>query len=396
MSVWFWIGLLAMVAINGEVQGETRERMVFCKDRAGPCAASSTLGTASRGTWAKVDDATLVSGNPPLPPVLYFSIDAYQDAMVGLDAKERAQAILHRLERVVAHPETLVFERVKADLLQVAEATVSAGHKDIEPILDAAMIVSGGESRLRSTTPGEILDMSRENLAQLMVELPKGPLLDAFAKEAATLAGLAVEVRQDARQALMPFAEPNPVYFVPSVSEKTYHVLNQLGQYPHKWHGGVVTILSPRKLAEPPWKGQAVQLLYPGSRVYLHDINELTPAQLDQRLRSRLKGDLQQAHAHFVADLAFERAIFCRLLAEPIERARVPWLARWQEAVALDTDNIRQALASAQPEANKQPKPRLAVLRADLKLGAAILRDTRPAAADKLTRAMDLLSRLAE
>jgi hypothetical protein len=231
----------------------------------------------------------------------------------------------------------------------------------------------------------------------LMVELPEGPLRAAYAKEQAALSGLAVEVRQDPKQAALPIAEPSPVYFIPSLPERTYRVFLEVGQYPHKWRGGVVAILGPRSLAEPPLQGQSVGLLYPGKNAYLQDVTRLTEAQLDRRLQARLREGRKLERANFIADLAFERTILCRLLGEPIVQARVPWLDRWRGAVALDTDAARQALTAGQADAGKERTQRLGHLRADLALGAAILNDAKAAAKDavKLARAVECLSRLA-
>ncbi len=387
---------MVALAMSASARGDFPERVVYCRARVGACTSLTALGTAAGGFWARANDAELVSGGRPMPAVLYFSPEAYEQALAGLVGKQREEAIAHRLEQVSDHPETALLARLQSDLLGLARASGERDSEDFDLLVAAAAVLRGGEERLEGATPVEILSMGREHLAQLMVELPRGPLGKAYGREATALARLTVEVRKDPTQAVLPFAESEPVYFVPSVPDKTVKVLAQLGQYPHPWRGGVVTILSPRKLSQAPWKGQSIRLLYPGKGPYLRDLLDLTPAQMDRRLHSVWKGGAKQARAEFVAGLAFEHAALLHSMVRPLAKAHVPWLARLQDIVALDTDNLRRTLAATGPEAGKERKRRLQDSRADFELAAAILRgtDRGKSRAARLARATELLAHL--
>ena len=378
--VWF-----AALGLGRVGLAEPSARIVLCDEPAGVCRAGQALGQTAAVRWVTLDDKALLAARPT-PVVLYFSSRQYDEAMAGLGGKEREQAVLRRREVVTGNLSGFLFEQLTSDLAQVA-ATAKGNDRGI--LLEAAAVLDGSERRLRGARPGELLDMAREDLAELLVELPKGPLVDRFAKEVDAVGALAAEVRKDPGHARLPFAEPVQAYLVPSLPEKQLSVLRELAAYPHKWHGGVVVLLGDHQLAQPPFKGQALKPLYPGRQDYLGDLTELTTPQLHRRLEARLRQGYDRPA--FIARRAFQHAVFYRALTVQFEEARAAWLAEWRKVVAMDTDNLGQVLAPTAPRSDPAGKPERAQLRGDISLVAAIL----PASASP-TRHAAMLARATE
>jgi hypothetical protein len=393
-SVGRLVLLLASFGLAGEGAAQAGERIVLCKERVGSCQAASVLGEVDGGAWAKVDDAVLLS-RKPLPPVLYYSNQQYDEAMAGLAGKERGQAITRRSEVVAGNLAGVLFEQLAFDLRKLVIAEGDAG---VDVLLEAAAILEGGQQRMRGTKPGELLDMAREDLAEWMAELPKGSTFEAFAQVAKLLGELAADVHGDRKRAVLPVAEAARVYLLPSVPDKALRVLRDLGGYPHKWHGGVVAIASQRQLAEPPFKvntaqGKAVKLLYPSRHAYLADLTDLTAAQLNQRLETRLgQGFDREA---FVAQRAFAHAVFFRAITHHLNDSRVPWFDAWQSIARMDAGHVRQLLAATWPGAAQERSQRRLALQSDLALAAAILQGPAHARhAAMVARATETLTRL--
>ncbi len=388
MSVGSWIMVLGAIGM-GRAAATPGERIVLCKDPAGICRQGTVLGKSTHGIWAQVADDAVLAAHP-VPRVLYFSVPEYQDAMSGLSDKERAQAILRRDEVVAGNLSGCLFAQLTRDLKDSAPGATRA---DLDALIEAAAVLDGGSERLRGSGAGELLDMASADLAQLVVELPKGPLVEAFAKQAEAVGRLATGLRKDGSRSPLPFAEPRAVFFIPSLPEKELLVLRALAGYPHAWHGGVVAIVDRHQLAQAPFKGRALEQLYPGPADYLADLTELTAAQLDRRLATRLRSGFDRNG--FVAELAFRHAILCRALTTLAQKSRMPWATEWQAIDAMDVDNLQRVLAATRPTATSEREPRVDRARGDFALAAGLLRDGDARHRAMLVKATDALSKLA-
>jgi hypothetical protein len=117
-------------------------------------------------------------------------------------------------------------------------------------------------------------------------------------------------------------------------------------------------------------KGQALRMLYLGERTYLHDVFELSPAQLSLRFQARMKRIPASERSTLVADLAFAHATWFRMLTPCLERGS--WLPGWRQIAALADENLRLALRLAYPNAGAERSTRLRELREDLALAVAL------------------------
>jgi hypothetical protein len=394
MLTGIWIMLVGAIGMGGARFAAAGERVVLCSDRAGVCQAGKVLGETAQGVWAQVGDDVLLSAHP-LPRVLYFSPQQYQDAMTGLADKERGPAIARRNEVVSANLSGVVFGQLVRDLL---EAAPGASPTDLDALVAAAVTLDGGIERLRGTAPGELVDLAGGDLAQLLVALPKGPIAEAFAKQAQAVERLTAEIRHDGKPSHLPFAEPKPVFLVPSVPDKELRVLRELGGYPHKWHGGVVAILDQHLLSQAPFKGQDLKQLYPGPTDYLTDLTELTEGQLQQRLATRLQHGFDRPG--FVAQQAFRHAILCRSVTVLAQQSRIPWAEKWRGIDIMNIDNLRLAAMPAKAafdRTRQREQMQRQQLHGNFALAAAILRDS-TSSGDRhramLAKATDSLARL--
>lgn len=376
---WTSILCLALATASAPTGPAESRRVIFCTERAGVCATARPLGNLAGGFWAEATDAELLSSRSPLPPILYFTVEDHAHAMEGLDKREHEQAIARRHQLVAAHPETWVWQTLQDDLRALAATATKAHPQELALLVDAAAELRGSSERLRGATPSETLGRLRESLAALRIELPAGPLTATYEKEADNLSRLSQAPSHGSPQAgalAMPFAEREPVYFTPSVSEKQTRVLADNGQYPYRWRGGVVAVLSPRDLDRAPWKGQALRLVYVGRQPYLRDLLQLTRAQMNRRLQARARGISPNERAEFVAELAFDNAILFRSARPGLASAQMAalpaFLPQWQQVLTLDTENLAAALSAVPGASNRAVL--LGQLRADLGLAAGILR----------------------
>lgn len=363
MRIRYWALLFGTIGLAHD--GLAGERIVMCQGRADACQAATVLGDTASGKWARIDDAALLGGTV-VPPVLYFSPRAYDEAMAGLSGKERKQAVVRRGETVSKNVHGFVFRELTSDLLQVA---FDAKGKDLEILVETASLLESGEERLFGRTVGQLLDLARKDLAELLVELPKGPLASAFGKEADAASALAAEISKDPKEALRPIAEPRRAYLVPSVPKPYERVLLlELAAHPHKWRGGVVTLVAEHDLSRPPFKGQALKQLYPDQGDYLADLTELTGAQLERRLETRLRRGYDRSG--FVARRAFHHSVHFHAVTARLKDSGPPWLDRWLKIAAMDIANLRRVLAAMAPRGGA--KRNQTDLPADFALATAI------------------------
>jgi hypothetical protein len=367
------------------------ERIVLCQGQAEVCRAATVLGDTAAGKWVRIHDRALLAGST-MPLVLYFSPRRYDEAMAGLSGKDREQAVARRREVVSKNLHGFVFQELTSDLLQVA---YDAKAGDLDLLVETAAILSSSEARMVGRTVGQLLDLARHDLAKLLADLPKGPLVSAFAKEADAAGALAAEISKDPKQALRPFAEPMRAYLVPSVSKQYQRVLSiALAGHPHKWRGGVVVLVAEHELSQPPFKGQALKLIYPGQEEYLADLSDLTEAQLDRRLAARMRNGYDRSS--FIARRAFHHAVTFHAVTARLKDSGVPWIDKWLKIAAMDSDNLRRVLAATAPRGGAKRNQEPADLSADFALAAAILSasplDAEHAA--KLASATEALSHL--
>jgi hypothetical protein len=371
-------GLLSFVLSSVAVGASAAERVVFCEKGSGSCAqAQRMLGTSVRGSWALVDDRVVLapgSKTDPIPRILYFTPGEYEDAIAGLSAKERELAVLRRLELMADGIPGHAFGLVHDDLMQVATAVRDLGNDDLGTVLDAAIVISGGANRFDNVRPVDALSDARKSLAQVLVELPAGPVATGYGKEATVLAEIDADGAHGRTLRRPPFAAPERAYFVPHMPAAPRSDPMFLDQPTYAWRGGVVRMLRPDEAAAPPWKDRKPRLVYFGRATFLRDIGSLTDAQIDRRLRARMTGVSLHELADLAVTLAFDHAVLVRQYTNPIRERQVPWLSRWNEAVALDGENLRRVLADAQPRAPDERKARIEKLRADVALAAFVLR----------------------
>ena len=395
MRVTVLFYLTAAMALPAKTRGE-QTRAVFCAERTGICAPLRPLGKAAGGFWAKVGDAELLAGRGSLPVLLYAHTPELEEALAGLDAKGREEAIAHRREYAAEHPDAWVSGMLETDMHELAAAMADTPAPELAPLLlDAHVELGGHDACALVSRPDDALRLVREDLAELIVELPDGPLAAGYGQEATALAELYrpfCRLCKDGREVPMPFAEPMPAYFVPSMSDQYFRELVHGRGSPHRWRGGVVAVLSPRDLDRPPMKGQTVRMLYLGEQLYLTDLLQLSPAQLNLRFQARMKRIPANERASMVAHRAFRHATWFRLLTLCLESTTVSWLPRWRQIAALANENLRAALRAAYPEAGPERSTRLRKLREDLALASALLdKGERPARLDHLRKLMDSL-----
>jgi hypothetical protein len=391
MKIGCWVVLLGSLGFANEGLVQAGERIVMCQRRAGACDGATVLGDTAGVKWARVADAALLAGTS-MPQVLYFSQREYDEAMAGLSGKDREEAILHRREVVSKNLSGFVYQELTSDLLQAA---FDAKGGDLEILVEAAAILGSSEERLFGRTAGQLLDLARHDLAELQVELPKGPLVKVFAQEADAAGALAAEISNDPKQALHPFAEAMRAYFVPSLSKQYQDVLKlELAVSPRPWHGGVVTLVAEHQLSQPPFKGQALRLLYENEGEYRADVMELTGAQLDRRFAARLRQ--RNDRSSFVARCAFHHAVDFHAITARLIATGPPWIDKWLKIAAADLDNLRQVLAAMAPRGDAKRNQERPDLRTDFTLGTAMLEGSpmRARHTGKMASAVQALSRL--
>jgi hypothetical protein len=386
-------GLLVAMALGWSVQAHGGERVVFHATGAGDCAPAKILGSTAKGTWGTAKDTSLLAGQACAPHVLYFSLSDYERAMAGLGRSERDKAVLRRLEIVDKQPQSSIFEALVFSLAGLAS---TVGPQELGLVVDAAAILQGGEKRFLTLSPKTAVTELQASLARLMVELPAGPVAAAYAKEAEMLAQLAADVL-NVKKASLPFAESQPVCFVGSASKEVAQAFMDRTLFPHKWRGGFVVALRASDREALSLKGRPRCPLYPGTRPYLRDLLELTDAQLERRFAAHLNGVTAQERTDFIVELAFAHATFSRLLTSPLDKARVPWLARWKDVLAADTAGLRVTLGDPSKLAEER-KTRLTALRDDLDLARAILRPAPDCERERaaIARVIEMVARLSE
>jgi hypothetical protein len=366
------------------------ERVVFCDKPPGVCA--HPLGTSmQRGAWALVDDRELesaVTGGEPLPLILYLSRGEYDEAVAGLDAKERERAVLRRA-KVLRDNGFLAPDVLWLDLRSVAAAS-RRGANDLVLVLEAAVAMSGGAKRYSGGRSADALSELRTSIATLQVELAGGPVAAGYAKEAEALGWLSGQPH------VAPFAAPIRVYFVPRMRPPPGPD-GELGfDFPSfGWHGGTLLSLRPDEAAEPRWKSRHPRLMYLDPASFMRDLS-LTDRQIDRRLRARFAHPRREEQAEIAAALAFTHAISLRLYKTVIRESSPDLLATFDEIVALDDENLRLALAAAEPHAAGDLEARAARLRADLALARLVLRGApgKKYEASVVDQAIDLIARL--
>jgi hypothetical protein len=386
--------LFAVMASPISARGE-QTRVVFCAERTGVCANLRPLGNAAGGFWAKVGDAELLASRDPLPALLYANTGELEEALAGLDGKGREEAIAYRREYGARHRNAREWDMLESDLEELAASMADATAQEFGLLLDADIELTGRDVCALVNRPDDALSLAREDLAHLLVEVPDGPLAAGYGQEASALAELYrpfCRPCKDGREVPMPFAEPMPAYFVPSLSEQDFRAFAHTRGSPHRWRGGVVLVLSPRDLDRPPMKGQAVRMLYLGEQIYLGDLLELSPAQLNLRLQARMKRIPANERASMVAQGAFKHATWFRLLTLCLERTKVSWLPVWRQIAARADENLRGALHAAYPEAGRERSKRLRELHEDLVLAQALLQPGQWSA--RVERVRKMLERL--
>jgi hypothetical protein len=377
MRIAALVCLTAGLVLPAKAWGE-QTRVVFCAERTGVCATLQPLGRTAGGFWAKVSDTELLASRNPLPVLLYANTAELNEALARLDDKGREEAIACRLEYLTQHPEAWVRDMLKTDMREVAATMADATAPELALVLDADVERGGRDACALVHRPDDALRLIREDLAHLVVELPEGPLAVGYGQESTALAELHrpyIRLAKDGDEVPMPFAEPMPAYFVPSVSDQDFRALADSRGSPHRWRGGVVAVLSPRDLKRPPLKGQAVRMLYLGEQLYLNDLANLSSAQLNLRFQARMKRIPANERVTLVARMAFSHAKWFRLLTLCLEKKKASWLPRWRQIAALADENLRSALRAAYPEAGRRRSTRLRELRADLALAAVLMRE---------------------
>jgi hypothetical protein len=318
------------------------ERVIFCAARAGACAAARPLGKTGDGWWSAIDDRAL-AGNEPVPRILYFSMAAYNEAVAGLTEKEKAQAVLKRSKESTSLSSDLLTQ-LYTDFFDLAIAG-GADRALLAVALDGAMMLAGGADRY-----GEAADGYRAE-AEALDDLETG------------------RGRQGER--FFPPADAKRVYFIPGqkVAGGFDGELPELQAF--AWHGGAISTMRPEEAASV--KGQRPKLLYYSADLFQADRAALTEAQLDRRLRARLRGVPAREQATLAAKLAFEHAVSVRQYTVTFRRRAPGSASRWDEAVRADTENLRLLLAAAR-HGDVDPKTARARLRADVALADLALR----------------------
>lgn len=358
----------AMVAAFS-VTAAAAERVIFCATSAGACAGRGrTLGKSAAGAWVEIEDGDLTANSPKalqLPPLLYFSRAAYDQALAGLSKREKEQAILKQAHDKASKPYLGLVEHVYDDCVDLAIAT--GGDADTAAVpLEAAMILAGGAESNADVPLPHVLDRVSKSLAKLRAELPdSGAAAAGYRAEAEALADLATGRRGGKGSRSLPVAEPERVYFIPGqkVARGFDGELPELQAY--GWNGGSISTMRPAEAAEI--KGARPKLLYYSNRSFLVDKGSLTEAQLDRRLRARLRGLPAGEHAALVARFAFEHAVTARQYGATLQRRSPDLLADWNEIVRDDDVNLRQVLSVARAP-GADAKAARARLRADVAL----------------------------
>ena len=392
--------LLSFVLSAVAVQASAGERIVFCEKRHTACAQPKRmLGSSANGVWALVDDRTLLAGAPAagsMPRILYFTLGEYEDAIAGLNVKERESAVLRRLEIMSDGIPAHAFGRVHDDLLQVAAAAArDLRNDDLGAAIDAAVVISGGANRFSGVRPIDALSETRGSLAKVLAEVADGLAASGYGKEAVVLTDIDRESQPGGKARRPPVAAPERAYFVPHMPAPPRPDPMFLDQPTYGWRGGVVRMLRPDEAAESYWKDRKPRLVYFGRATFIRDISSLTDAQIDRRLRTRTAGISPHELAVFAATLAFDHAVLVRQYTNPIRERRAPWLSRWNEAVAIDIESLRQALAAAQPHASDERHARIQQLRDDLALAAAVLRSG-PGDDPRISQIASVIARLSD
>jgi hypothetical protein len=364
--------LLVLVTVLVVPRPGKAERVAFCETRAGVCAhPKQILGTAvARGLWIVVDDQQLragPAGGGTAPRVIYFSRRDYDEAIAGLTASERERAVLRRLEVASENGTRLGFQVVRDDL--AATAAALSRRVELDLVLEALVAISGGMKRFIDVKPAEAVSEVRRSLARLLVELPSGPAAAGYANEAKSLARLQADIRHLPAPPPPPFESPERAYFIPGMP---YHP-DPVDGTSYGWRGGVVSVLQPADVDEPRWKTHRPRLVYVSKPAFLHDLFTLTDAQMDRRLNARMKRVPPGEAADLRLALALSHAVLERQYGAAMndQPSRV---SQWNEALALDTENLRLLLAGTEPHAPDDLPARLAKLREDVALVSVIIR----------------------
>jgi hypothetical protein len=351
------------------------ERVIFCATPAGACAgAGRTLGKSEAGAWVEIDDADLIANSAQtqqLPPVLYFSRAAYDQALAGLSKREKEQAILKQARDKASRPHLGLVERVYDDCVDLAIA--AGGDADAVAVsLEAATILAGGAESNADVPLPQVLDRVIESLAKLRAELPdSGAAAAGYRAEAEALDDVATGRRGGEGSRSFPIADPERVYFIPGekVARGFDGELPELQAY--GWNGGAISAMSPADAAAI--KGPRPKLLYYSNRAFLTDKGSLTEAQFDRRLRARLRGAPAGERAALAARLAFEHAVTVRQYGATLQRRAPDSLAPWNEIMRGDDGNLRRVLSAVRVPGGGAKTAR-ARLRADVALAEFALR----------------------
>ncbi len=273
-------------------------RIIYCAGGCAPVLAQlphDSLRPLDGGEVASVpDDATeaLVTKTPTVP-ILYFSRQAYDEAMDGLSGPEVEEALHKRLSHWSGQALDHALEWIAGDerrsltLIALAWSGASGDNaRVLQAHFDAALNLLtsiAGTGRYDDMEFVDLLSAVIEADALLIAELGQRPEAQTRGQFASALAEeLKRRGRPEFAQAL-PYAEPERGVFVEPADAALRNYLEAGWKSGVPWLGGAVADLPMRIIANFQRAGKRITVLYADPGALKQDVSELTKAQLFKR-----------------------------------------------------------------------------------------------------------------
>ncbi len=273
-------------------------RIVYCAEGCAPVLAQlphEALRGLDGGAVASVPDDAMPAllTKTPTVPILYFSRQAYDDAMEGLSGPEVEEALHKRLSHWSGQALDYALEWIARDerraltLTAIAWSRASGDNaRVLQTHFDAALNLLtsiAGTGRYDDMEFVDLLSAVVEADALLIAELAHRPEAQTRSQFATALAEeLKRRGRPEFAQAL-PYAEPQRGVFIEPADATLRNYLKARWESGVPWRDGAVADLPLRAMADFERAGKRIAVLYADPGALKQDANELTAAQLIKR-----------------------------------------------------------------------------------------------------------------
>lgn len=387
-------------------------RIIYCALGCASMLANlphDSLSKFSSGTIEAVSDDVLIpllTKNPSVP-LLFFSREAYSEAMQGLSGEDTRFALQKRLEswspEALDHAVEWLAGKERRILTLTARARREAAGNTAQQLeshflaaldLLTSMIGTGRYDDMDFT---DLLSAAIEKETLLIAELENSSEARHRTEFARTIAQeLKKHGRPEFAKAL-PYAEPvRGVWIVPADPQlKGY--LRSRGARLVPWRGGLVANLPLRTISEFEHSGKRVSILYSDAGAFLADAIELSGTQLERRLTELALADKtarERALSEYLNMLRLDLALLRRALRHHAFRNNPAWVPVLDRQIGEESAILEKELDSSgswlRPSDQGRLLPRIKTaeeeVSADVKFLAAIVRARDNAS---LTRRLD-------